>query len=59
MWFRDYLTSTIGFLGRDRNAWLQSLHYIERIEEVLKAKIVYGHDMGTFMELKQLPEFYH
>ena len=48
-----------GFLGRDRNAWLQSTHYVERIEEVLKAKIIYGHDMPTFKAMKQIPEFYH
>ncbi|OQV09145.1 hypothetical protein CLAIMM_13308 [Cladophialophora immunda] len=47
-----------GFLGRDRTTWLQSLTYIERLERLLNAKIVYGHDAGCFYEMKQLPQFY-
>jgi hypothetical protein len=47
-----------GFLGRDRNAWFQSTLYIERLEVVLGAKIVFGHDMEAFKALKQVPEFY-
>jgi glyoxylase-like metal-dependent hydrolase (beta-lactamase superfamily II) len=47
-----------GFLGRDRNTWFQSLKYIQRLERVLDAKIMFGHDMGVFKEYKQAPEYY-
>ncbi len=48
----------IGLLGRDRNAWLQSTKYIRRIETVIGAKIVFGHDKEEFDKLKQIPEHY-
>lgn len=51
-------TLHVGFLGRDRTTWLQSLTYIERLERLLDAKIVYGHDSECFYEMKQLPQFY-
>ena len=49
----------VGLLGRDKNAWVQSTKYISRLETVTGIKIVYGHDKGVFMELKQIPEYYH
>lgn len=49
----------IGLLGRDRNAWFQSTQYIERLEVVLGAKIVFGHDLEVFKTLRQSPECYH
>lgn len=52
------LITITGLLGRDRNAWYQSTLYIERLEVVLGAKIVFGHDMEAFKALKQVPEFY-
>lgn len=55
---QDRLTLDLGLLGRDRTTWFQSTTYLERVERVLKAKLVYGHDMGTFMSLKQIPEHY-
>lgn len=48
-----------GLLGRDRNAWFQSTQYIERLEVVLGAKIIFGHDLEVFRALKQSPEYYH
>ncbi|KAL6249423.1 hypothetical protein RBB50_003276 [Rhinocladiella similis] len=47
-----------GLLGRDRNAWFQSTTYIERLERVLNAKLVFGHDLECFRALKQVPDFY-
>ena len=47
-----------GFLGRDKNTWFQSLKYIQRLERVLDAQIVFGHDVEQFKTLKQSPEYY-
>ncbi len=52
------LLAHIGLLGRDRNAWLQSTKYIRRLETVIGAKIVFGHDKEEFEKLKQVPEHY-
>ncbi|RVX74086.1 hypothetical protein B0A52_01918 [Exophiala mesophila] len=47
-----------GLLGRDKNAWFVSTRYIERLESLIGAKLVYGHDVECFRALKQSPEFY-
>ena len=53
-----FLITSLGLLGRDKNAWFVSTRYIERLESLIGAKLVYGHDVECFRALKQSPEFY-
>lgn len=47
-----------GWLAREHNDWVRSTSMVDRLQRMLNAKILYGHDKEVAEELMAAKEFY-